>query len=81
MCCIMTKSYNPKTALAAIAIVSALVFAIAPALVESALAKKVEVITCPSGKPCPNENVEEKNRNVEEECRAGSKGQTNANCP
>jgi hypothetical protein len=78
----MTKSYNPKTALAAIAIVSALALAIAPVLLESALAKKQEVITCPSGKPCPNENVEEKNRNVEEECRAGRDlHNTNANCP
>ena len=77
----MTKSHNQNTALAVIAIVSALALAIAPALVGSALAKKEEVCLLPSGKPCPNENVEEKNRNVEQECRAGSKGQTNANCP
>jgi hypothetical protein len=68
---------NTKMALTAIAIVSALALVVAPAMVGSALAVKEEL--CPSGKPCPNENVEDKNKNVE--CRAGSKGQTNANCP
>lgn len=69
-------------ATAAIAIVSALALLVAPAMVGSALAKKEEVITCPSGKPCPNENVEEKNKNVKEECRAGKDfHNTNPNCP
>jgi hypothetical protein len=76
----MTKSHNPKTALAAIAIVSVLALAIAPVLVESALAKKEEVTICPSGKECQGASGE-KNPNREEICRAGSKGQTNANCP
>lgn len=72
---------NTKIALTAIAIVSALALVVAPSMVGTALAKKEEVCVLPGGNECPNENVEEKNRNVEEECRAGSKGQTNANCP
>ena len=73
---------NTKIALTAIAIVSALALIVAPATVGTALAKKQEVITCPSGNPCPNENVEEKNKNVEEECLSGRDfHNTNANCP
>ncbi len=68
---------NTKIALTAIAIVSALALVVAPAMVGTALAVKQEL--CPSGKPCPNENVEDKNRNVE--CTAGSKGTNSPSCP
>ena len=72
---------NTKTALAAIAIVSALALVVAPAMVGSALAKKQEVCTLPGGNPCPNDTVEEKNKNVEEKCQAGRNLQEHANCP
>jgi uncharacterized Zn-finger protein len=68
---------NTKIALAAIAIVSALSLVVAPAMVGSALATKQEL--CPSGKPCPNDNVEEKNKNVE--CTAGNPENDHPNCP
>jgi hypothetical protein len=73
---------NTKTALAAIAIVSALALVVAPAMVGTALAKKEEVCVLKGGNECPNDVVAAKNRNAEEECRAGHDLQnTNANCP
>ena len=73
---------NTKTALAAIAIVSALALIVAPAMVGTALAAKKEVCTLPGGNPCPNDNVAEKNRNAEEQCAAGRDfHNTNAHCP
>jgi hypothetical protein len=71
---------NTKTILATIAIVSALALVIAQALVESASAAKKEITTCPSGKECQGASGD-KNLNAEETCVAGSKEQTNANCP
>jgi uncharacterized Zn-finger protein len=69
---------NTKIALTAIAIVTALALVVAPAMVEQpASAKKIEL--CPSGKPCPNENVEDKNKNVE--CTAGNPDNDHPNCP
>jgi hypothetical protein len=72
---------NMKIALTAIAIVSALAVIVAPAMVGTALATKEEVCVLKGGNECPNTTVEEKNQNAVDECRAGSKGQTNANCP
>jgi hypothetical protein len=78
----MTKSYNTKTALATIAIVSALALVVAPAMVGTALAKKEEVCVLKGGNECPNDNVAVKNKNAVDECRAGRDGHnTNANCP
>ncbi len=71
---------NTKIALTAIAIVSALALIVAPAMVGTALAKKEEVTICPSGNECRG-NSGASNPNAFDECRAGSKGQTNANCP
>ena len=68
---------NIKIALTAIAIVTALALVVAPAMVEQpASAKKIEV--CPSGNPCQGQSGE---HNPNTECAAGSKLQTNANCP
>jgi len=74
---------NTKTALAAIAIVSALALVVAPAMVGSALAVKgkEEVCLLPSGNPCPTESVEEHNTQTDQKCIAGAKNQENANCP
>jgi hypothetical protein len=73
---------NTKTALAAIAIVSALALVVAPAMVGTALAKKEEVCTLPSGNPCPTDAVDEHNKQAPDECRAGKDfHNTNANCP
>ncbi|MDQ5843641.1 MAG: hypothetical protein M3286_09150 [Thermoproteota archaeon] len=49
-------------------------------MVGTALAKKEEVTICPSGNECRG-NSGASNPNAFDECRAGSKGQTNANCP
>jgi hypothetical protein len=71
---------NTKTVLLTVGIAAVLAVVIAPTLVESALAKKDEVTICPSGNECQGGSGE-KNPNREEICTAGSKGQTNANCP
>jgi hypothetical protein len=71
---------NTKTALAAIAIASALALIVAPAMVGTALAKKQEVCTLPSGNPCPGA-TEDHNPQTDKKCVAGSKFQENANCP
>ena len=71
---------NTKIALAAIAIVSALALVVAPAMVESALATKTKETVCPSGNPCQGASGEH-NPNIKVTCKAGSKDQTNANCP
>ena len=69
-----------NTVFLALGVAAVLAVVIAPTLMESALAKKEEVTVCPSGNECQGASGE-KNPNREEECRAGSKGQTNANCP
>ena len=71
---------NIKTILTRIAIVSALALVIAPALVNSASAKKQETCTLPSGNPCTGATAD-KNPNVEKKCQAGRNLQENANCP
>ena len=68
---------NKNIAFAAIAIVSALALVVAPAMVEQqASATKTQV--CPSGKECQGASGA---HNPHAECAAGSKLQTNANCP
>jgi hypothetical protein len=64
--------------LLAVGIASILAVAVAPTLVDTSLAKKEEVTVCPSGNECRGASGDN-NPNEEEECRAGSKGQTNAN--
>ena len=71
---------NTNAIFLAIGVAAVLAVAIAPALVDYAAAKKQEVTICPSGNPCQGASGE-KNPNREEQCQAGSKGQTNANCP
>jgi hypothetical protein len=67
---------NTNTIFLAIVVAAVLAVAIAPALVETASAKKTEV--CPSGNECQGQSGE---HNPNAECAAGSKLQTNANCP
>jgi hypothetical protein len=67
---------NTKIALTAIAIAAALALIVAPAMVETALAKKTEV--CPSGNECQGASGA---HNPNAECAAGRNLQTNANCP
>jgi hypothetical protein len=64
----------------AIGVAAILAVSIAPALVDYASAKKQETCTLPSGGPCTGATAD-KNPNVEKKCTAGSKDQTNANCP
>ena len=71
---------NTKTALAAIAIASALALIVAPAMVGTALATKQKICTLPSGNPCPGA-TEDHNPQTDKKCVAGSKFQENANCP
>jgi hypothetical protein len=63
----------------AVGIAAVLAVAIAPTLVDTVSTKKEEVTVCPSGNECQGASGDH-NPNAEEECRAGSKGQTNANC-
>lgn len=67
---------NTNSAILAIVIAAVLAVAIAPALVDTAFARKIEV--CPSGNECQGAAGE---HNPNAECAAGSKLQTNANCP
>jgi hypothetical protein len=71
---------NTNTIFLAIGVAAVLSIVVAPALVESASAKKQEITICPSGNPCQG-NSGEKNPNREEKCVAGSKLQEKANCP
>jgi hypothetical protein len=72
---------NTKTALAAIAIVSALALVVAPAMVGTALAAKKEVCTLPSGNPCPGA-TEDHNPQTDKKCVAGKDFQNdNPRCP
>jgi hypothetical protein len=70
---------NSKTVLLTVGIAAVLAVAMAPMFVDSASAKKEEVTVCPSGNECQGASGDN-NPNAEDECRAGSKGQTNANC-
>lgn len=67
---------NTNTIFLAIVVAAVLAVAIAPALVETTSAKKMQV--CPSGNECQGQSGE---HNPNAECAAGSKLQTNANCP
>jgi hypothetical protein len=67
---------NTNTIFLAIVVAAVLAVAIAPELVETASAKKIQV--CPSGNECQGQSGE---HNPNAECAAGSKLQTNANCP
>jgi hypothetical protein len=71
---------NTNAIFLTIGVAAVLAVAIAPVLVDYASARKEEVTICPSGKECAGKSGES-NPNAEDECRAGSKGQTNANCP
>jgi len=67
---------STNTIFLAIVIAAVLAVAIAPALVETASARKTEV--CPSGNECQGASGE---HNPNTECAAGVNLQTNANCP
>lgn len=71
---------NTKTTMIIFAAVAVLAVALAPALVDYASARKQETCTLPSGNPCTGATAD-KNPNTEKQCTAGSKDQTNANCP
>jgi hypothetical protein len=71
---------NTKTALAAIAIVSALALVVAPAMVGTALAAKKEVCTLPSGNPCVGATADQ-NPQTDKKCVAGVNEQDHPRCP
>jgi hypothetical protein len=75
----MNTRIHTNTIFLAIGVAAVLAVVIAPTLLESALAKKEEVTVCPSGNECQGASGD-RNPNAEDECRAGSKDQTNANC-
>jgi len=78
---LLTKGdMNTKTTMVIFAAVAVLAVALAPALVDYASARKQETCTLPSGNPCTGATAD-KNPNTEKKCTAGSKDQTNANCP
>jgi hypothetical protein len=73
---------NTKTnaILLTIGVAAILAVAMSPALVNYASAVKQQSCTLPSGNPCTGATAD-KNPNTEKKCTAGSKFQTNANCP